>query len=41
MRDEPPKLADQLLIFFCKGAFVEDLLGDLYEMYQHKRTTSG
>ena len=41
MKEQPPKLAEQLLLLFCKGAFVEDLLGDLYEMYEYKRQHSG
>lgn len=41
MKEQPPKLAERLLLLFCKGAFVEDLLGDLYEMYEYKRQSSG
>lgn len=41
MKDQPPKLAERLFALFCSGAFLEDLLGDLHEMYLYKRESSG
>ncbi|GAB5524620.1 MAG: ABC transporter permease [Roseivirga sp.] len=40
MKEQPPKLPERLLAFFCSGAFLEDLLGDLHELYVFKRSTS-
>ena len=36
MRHYPPKWADQLLKWFCNPELLEDLQGDLYEMYEIK-----
>ena len=41
MKDQPPKLAEQLFSLFCSGAFLEDLLGDLHEVYLYKRQRHG
>lgn len=41
MKDHPPKLPEKLLKYFCSDAFLEDLLGDLHELYIYKRETSG
>lgn len=40
MKDQPPKLVERLFNFFCSNAFLEDLLGDLHEIYVYKRQTS-
>lgn len=39
MKDQPPKFAERLFSLFCGEAFLEDLLGDLHEVYNQKRKT--
>lgn len=41
MKDQPPKLAERLFSLLGSGAFLEDLLGDLHEMYLFKLETKG
>lgn len=41
MKEQPPKLAERLFKLLGSGAFLEDLLGDLHEMYLYKRKTRG
>ena len=41
MKEQPPELPGRLLSLFARGAFLEDLLGDLHEMYLYKRENNG
>lgn len=38
MNYQPPKSADRFLEWFCDPMLLEDLQGDLYEIYQEKRS---
>jgi len=38
---EPPEWAVRFLTWFCKPELLEDLLGDLLELYDHKSETDG
>lgn len=40
MSHQPPKYADRLLEWFCDPLLLEDLQGDLYEIYDHWRFKS-
>ena len=40
MTDRPPKLFDQLLTWYCKQADLEDIQGDLYEVYSQRASAS-
>ncbi|MEP0987466.1 ABC transporter permease [Ekhidna sp.] len=41
MSQQPPKLADRFLAWFCDERLIEDLQGDLYELYIKRRERSG
>lgn len=36
MKTTPPKWADQLLIWFCHPLHVEEIQGDLHELYHYR-----
>lgn len=41
MTHYPPKWADRFLVWFCDESLVEDLQGDLYELYLKRRKNRG
>ena len=38
---QPPKLAEKFLKWFCSPDVIESLQGDLYELYERRKTISG
>lgn len=41
MKQEPPKYALRFLRFFCKETFLEEIEGDLYELFEWRIETKG
>jgi len=37
MKNRPPLWADRILEWFCNPVLLEDLQGDLYEIYEYHR----
>ena len=36
MKRQPPLWADRFLVWFCRPDLLEDLQGDLYELFEEK-----
>jgi len=41
MKKQPPKWADRFLYWFCRPEYLEEIAGDLYEMYTMKSVEKG
>src|SRR5687768_15461801 len=41
MKSQPPKWADRFLQWYCHADALEDIQGDLYELYYHRLLVEG